>query len=67
MVRAAECFAAVGMTVDTLAVDYRAHDHAGRVGEWLPRAHSEAVTTAMLREVAGRYIYRLQGYGKAVP
>ena len=67
MVRAAECFAAVGMNVDTLAVDYRGHDHAGRVGEWLPRAHSAAVTTAMLREVAGRFIYRVQGYGKAVP
>ncbi len=67
MVRATECFAAVGMPVDTLAVDYRGHDSAGRVGEWLPRAHSASVTSAMLREVAGRFIYRVQGYGKAAP
>jgi len=67
MVRATECFAAVGQPVDTLAVDYRGHDRTGRLGEWLPRAHSASVTTAMLREVAGRLIYRVQGYGKAAP
>ena len=67
MVRATECFAAVGMPVDTMAVDYRGHDRAGRVGEWLPRAGSASVTTAMLREVAGRLIYRVQGYGKSAP
>lgn len=64
MVRAAECFAAVGMPVDTLAVDYRAHEHTGPIGEWLPRASSLHVTSNMLREMAGRWIYRVQGYGK---
>jgi len=64
MRRAAECFAAVGMKVDTLSVDYRATPSVP-VDEWLPRAKTLAVTTAMLREMAGRWIYRLQGYGKA--
>ncbi len=64
MRRAAECFAAVGMKVDTMSVDYRA-SRSVPVDEWLPRAGSLAVTTAMLREMAGRWIYRLQGYGKA--
>jgi uncharacterized SAM-binding protein YcdF (DUF218 family) len=67
MVRAAECFAAVGMKVDTFAVDHRAHERAGRVGEWLPRASSLAITTSMVREMSGRLVYRVQGYGKAVP
>jgi uncharacterized SAM-binding protein YcdF (DUF218 family) len=65
MARAKECFAAVGLDVDTLAVDYRAHDHAGRLAEWVPRAQAASITSTMLRELAGRYIYRAQGYGKA--
>lgn len=68
MIRAAECFAGVGMKVDTLAVDYRAGDRAGAgLGGWLPRAQSLATTSAMTREMLGRWIYRVQGYGKAVP
>lgn len=63
MIRAAECFAAVGMPVDTLAVDYRAHEHT-RVSEWLPRASHLMVTSSMLREMSGRAVYRVQGYGK---
>lgn len=64
MPRAAECFNAVGMKVDTLAVDYRASASVP-LGEWLPRAGSLAVSTAVLREMAGRWIYRMQGYGKS--
>ena len=67
MPRAAECFAAVGMKVDTLAVDFRAHEHAGSVAEWIPRASSLSMTTVMVREMAGRWIYRAEGYGRAVP
>lgn len=63
MPRAAECFAAVGMKVDTLSVDYRSAASIP-LGEWLPRAGSLAVTTTVLREMAGRFIYRMQGYGK---
>ncbi len=67
MLRSAECFSAVGMKVDTLAVDYRAHEHAPRLAEWLPRAGNLATTSAMVREIAGRLIYRVQGYGKSAP
>jgi len=63
MPRAAECFAAVGMKVDTLSVDYRAAASIP-LGEWLPRAGSLALSTMVLREVAGRFIYRMQGYAK---
>ncbi len=63
MPRAVECFAAVGMKVDTLAVDYRARPRIP-LGEWLPRAGSLATSTMVVREVAGRFIYRLQGYGR---
>lgn len=65
MLRASECFAAVGMKVDTLAVDYRAHEHERGLAGWLPRAGNLAVTTSMTREIAGRWIYRAQGYGKS--
>jgi uncharacterized SAM-binding protein YcdF (DUF218 family) len=64
MVRAEECFAAVGMKVDTFPVDYRAHErNGGRLADWLPRAHSLAVTSGVLRETFGRLVYRAQGYG----
>jgi uncharacterized SAM-binding protein YcdF (DUF218 family) len=68
MPRAEECFAAVGMKVDTLSVDYRGHEHwTGGALALLPRAGSLAITSAITREILGRAIYRLQGYGKAVP
>lgn len=68
MPRAAECFAAVDMKVDTLAVDFRAHGQAdGGIGGWLPRTHNLDATTGLVRELFGRVIYRAQGYGKSVP
>ena len=68
MPRAAECFSAVGMKVDTLSVDFRGHERfGGALAEWLPRAHSLAVSSAVVRELFGRLIYRVQGYGKAAP
>jgi uncharacterized SAM-binding protein YcdF (DUF218 family) len=63
MPRAAECFAAIDMKVDTLSVDYRASPSVP-VGEWIPRAGSLALTTMVLREMAGRFIYRVQGYAR---
>jgi uncharacterized SAM-binding protein YcdF (DUF218 family) len=65
MRRSIECFEAVGMKVDTLAVDFRAHrsDGPGKTS-WLPRAGFLADSTRTLREMAGLYIYRLQGYAK---
>ncbi len=66
MPRAAECFEAVGMKVDRLAVDFRAHrPGGGGSASWLPRARFLAESTAIIREMAGRWIYRFQGYGKA--
>lgn len=68
MPRAAECFAAVDMNVDTLAVDYRSEPPASPTfGKLLPRAHSLGVTAAVVREVFGRVVYRVQGYGRPVP
>lgn len=58
MKRAKGCFNAVGLAVDTVAVDHRGA--AG--GEWLPRAHALAESTAALREHAGRLVYALRGY-----
>ena len=66
MPRAVECFAAVGMKVDTLSVDYRGRPRVP-LGEWIPRAGSLALTTMVTREAAGRVIYRVQGYAKRVP
>jgi len=66
MQRAAECFAAIGMKVDTLSVDYRAHDLMAP-GEWvIPRVGELSLSTMVLREVSGRLIYRVQGYAKPV-
>jgi uncharacterized SAM-binding protein YcdF (DUF218 family) len=65
MPRAADCFAAVGMKVDTLAVDYRAHPNAvGQLADWLPRARELASTSGFVRELFGRLVYRVQGYSK---
>lgn len=65
MARSADCFRAVGMKVDLMPVDYRAHG-ATAIGvfEALPRASALANTTGMMREWFGRWIYRAQGYGR---
>ncbi len=62
MKRAQECFAAVDLPIDTLAVDYRAHD---RKKELLPRAHALATSSTYIRELFGRVIYRMQGYARS--
>ena len=62
MKRSAGCFNAVGLEFDTLAVDYRA---TRQPRSWIqPRASFLAVSTAMIRELGGRFIYRVQGYSK---
>lgn len=67
MRRSIECFAAVGMKVDTFIVDHRAHGYSGPGSDsWLPRAGFLAESTRTLREMAGLHIYRLQGYAKPV-
>jgi uncharacterized SAM-binding protein YcdF (DUF218 family) len=62
MLRARECYAAVGLPVDTLRVDYRSH----AAQSVLPRASNLHVTTYALREIIGRLVYRLQGYARAL-
>ncbi len=60
MPRAAGCFAAQGLAVDTLPVDHR----STRKGEGglLPRAGAINLTSDALRELFGRVVYRIQGY-----
>lgn len=60
MPRAMGCFRAVGLEPDALPVDRRAGD--GRGAGWLPRAASLAGSTEVLRELAGRVVYRVVGY-----
>lgn len=63
MKRSIECFNAMGLELDTYPVDYRA---LRSPRTWLqPRAHFFAVSAAMIRELFGRFIYRLQGYSQA--
>lgn len=62
MPRSLDCFRAVGLSVDALPVDHRYRGWAS--SELLPRADALSRTTTLVREVAGRSIYRLQGYGR---
>jgi uncharacterized SAM-binding protein YcdF (DUF218 family) len=61
MPRALGCFEQAGLSPDVLPVDYRAG--LGGVG-WFPRAGSLEVSTAALRELAGRLIYRVMSYSR---
>jgi uncharacterized SAM-binding protein YcdF (DUF218 family) len=63
MPRALDCFRGVGLRVDTLPVDFRAFSGA-RCCDWLPRADHLDVSTLALREMFGRWVYRVRGYGK---
>jgi uncharacterized SAM-binding protein YcdF (DUF218 family) len=66
MTRAAECFAAVDMPVDTLPVDYRAHAKEGAsFSGWIPRGDGLSDMTGALRAAFGRVVYRVRGFGKA--
>jgi uncharacterized SAM-binding protein YcdF (DUF218 family) len=64
MPRTLGCFAAVGMSVDSLAVDRRAVSPDGKSFSWLPRATALDDSTDAIREWAGRWIYRLRGYSR---
>jgi uncharacterized SAM-binding protein YcdF (DUF218 family) len=65
MRRSIECFEAVGMKVDTLHVDYRAHSSKSPGSDsLLPRVGSLHDSSQVIREFTGLYIYRLQGYAK---
>ncbi len=62
MPRALGCFRALGLPVDTLAVDLRSDDAPRTINDVLPRTHALHLSSAALRELAGRVIYRLRGY-----
>lgn len=65
MARAYDCFQAIGMKVDTLAVDYRAHARSGSaVGDWIPRVDGLGDMSGTLHELFGRLVYRVRGYGR---
>jgi uncharacterized SAM-binding protein YcdF (DUF218 family) len=64
MPRALDCFRAVNLEVDALPVDYRSHDTRRFASSWLPRATSLAESAGAIRELAGRVIYRVRGYGR---
>jgi hypothetical protein len=67
MPRAAGCFKKVGLTFDTLAVDFRSGAAPDGAEPFLPRAGSLATSTDVLRELAGRVVYRARGYSVAYP
>ncbi|MCS6899447.1 MAG: YdcF family protein [Myxococcales bacterium] len=64
MPRALGCFRAVGIEPDTLAVDLRSDRSTKGFSDLLPRSHSLHMTASALRELAGRFIYRLRGYSR---
>lgn len=64
MARALDCFRAVGLDVDALPVDYRTGT-GPLSGSWvLPRARALSHSAAALRELSGRFIYRVRGFGR---
>ncbi len=63
MPRALDCFHRVGLDPDALPVDYRSYDPAQSTGSLIPRAGPLSDSTAAIRELVGRVIYRLVGYG----
>jgi uncharacterized SAM-binding protein YcdF (DUF218 family) len=62
MPRALGTFEAVGLRPDTLVVDVRAHDWHVRGTWWQPRASNLSAGTDALRELFGRWVYRLRGW-----
>jgi len=67
MLRSEECFAAEGLAVDTLPADFRAGPAGTYSGRLLPRAEYLSDSTAALREMFGRVVYRARGYAKPIP
>ncbi|HLM45232.1 MAG TPA: YdcF family protein [Myxococcaceae bacterium] len=62
MPRALGTFEAVGLKPDTLGVDVRAHEFHPRLAGWQPRAANLSAGTDALRELFGRFVYRLRGW-----
>jgi uncharacterized SAM-binding protein YcdF (DUF218 family) len=62
MPRALGCFRALGLEPDTWAVDLRSDQVPRGLVDLLPRTRSLHMSSAALRELAGRLIYRARGY-----
>jgi uncharacterized SAM-binding protein YcdF (DUF218 family) len=63
MPRASDCFHKVGLDFDMYPVDYRSYDPGQNTGNLIPRASALANSVAALRELVGRVIYKVVGYG----
>jgi len=59
--RAYGCFAALGIRPDTFVADVRAPS-GKRSPSWLPRVYHLSASSDALREMAGRWVYRLRGW-----
>lgn len=64
MQRSLGCFRAVGLEPDVLPTDVRQNPLPQGPGALLPRAEALEDSTKMLRELAGRLIYRVRGYAR---
>lgn len=63
MSRSLAAFRGVGLEVDTLPVDPRSFSFTKHHTTWLPRSGFLDNSTFALRELAGRLVYRIVGYG----
>ncbi len=63
MYRAAGCYRAEGLAVDTLPVDFRSFGGEYAV-DTFPRARYLEVSTTAVREWVGRRVYELRGYSR---
>jgi uncharacterized SAM-binding protein YcdF (DUF218 family) len=63
MPRALDCFRAAGLKVDALPVDFRASGPESP-RDYFPRASYLDTSEFALREMFGRWVYRIRGYGK---
>ncbi|WP_224364626.1 YdcF family protein [Hyalangium versicolor] len=61
MPRAYGCFAALGIRPDTFLADVRSPP-GKRPPSWLPRSYHLSVSSDALRELAGRWVYRIRGW-----
>jgi uncharacterized SAM-binding protein YcdF (DUF218 family) len=62
MPRALGTFQVLGLKPDTLVVDTRAHEWHPRGAWWQPRASNLSAGTDAMRELFGRWVYRLRGW-----
>jgi uncharacterized SAM-binding protein YcdF (DUF218 family) len=63
MLRARECFHAVGLEVDTLPTDFRSRPKLAL----MPRATHLGNSELAIREMLGRVVYRTVGYAEPLP